>query len=165
MTNAASAFPTSTREEVPDAGAGVKQNGLLTQGEDTADNGGIHLALIALEAALKKQGKSLDEKGPDGWTYRQRFFLSYAYSWCSNVRPEVARLIVTTEPALDAHLPHRQRGFEYAGVCPGVWLQSWPEDGPGERLPGLVRQEPMAARWTASPASLGSCGNGPGLGQ
>ncbi len=85
-------------EEVPDAGAGVKQNGLLTQGEDTADNGGIHLAFFALEDALKKQGKSLDDKGPDGWTYRQRFFLSYAYSWCAAVRPEVARLIVTTDP-------------------------------------------------------------------
>ncbi|MGB2835823.1 MAG: M13 family metallopeptidase [Candidatus Sulfotelmatobacter sp.] len=85
-------------EEVPDAGPGVKQNGLLTQGEDTADNGGIHLAFFALEDALKKQGKSVDDKGPDGWSYRQRFFLSYAYSWCANVRSEVARLIVTTDP-------------------------------------------------------------------
>ena len=85
-------------QDVPDAGAGVKQNGLLTQGEDTADNGGIHLALNALETSLKQQGKSLDDKGPDGWTYRQRFFLSNAYSWCANVRPEVARLIVTTDP-------------------------------------------------------------------
>jgi len=85
-------------QEVPDAGAGVKQNGLLTQGEDTADNGGIHLALAALEVSLKKQGKSLDDKGDDGWTYRQRFFLSNAYSWCANVRPQIARLIVTTDP-------------------------------------------------------------------
>ncbi len=85
-------------EEVPEAGPGIKQNGLLTQGEDTADNGGIHLALNATEAALKQQGKSLDDKGPDGWTYRQRFFLSYAYSWCANMRPEVARLAVTTDP-------------------------------------------------------------------
>jgi endothelin-converting enzyme/putative endopeptidase len=85
-------------QDVPDAGSGVKQNGLLTQGEDTADNGGIHLSLNALEAALKQQGKSLDDKGPDGWTYRQRFFLSNAYSWCANVRPEIARMIVTTDP-------------------------------------------------------------------
>ena len=85
-------------QDVPAAGPGVKQNGLLTQGEDTADNGGIHLALFALEAELKKEGKSLDDKGPDGWTYRQRFFLSNAYSWCANIRPEVARLIVTTDP-------------------------------------------------------------------
>jgi putative endopeptidase len=85
-------------QDVPDAGAGVKQNGLLTQGEDTADNGGLHLALSALEDQLKKDGKSLDDKTPDGWTYRQQFFLSYAFSWCSNIRPEVARLIVTTNP-------------------------------------------------------------------
>ncbi len=85
-------------EDVPEAGPGVKQNGLLTQGEDTADNGGIHLALNALAADLKKQGKSLDDKGPDGWTYRQQFFLSFAYSWCANIRPQIARLMVTTDP-------------------------------------------------------------------
>jgi len=85
-------------QEVPDAGDGVKQNGLLTQGEDTADNGGIRLALGALEASLKQQGKSLDDKGDDGWTYRQRFFLANAYSWCANVRPQIARLVVTTDP-------------------------------------------------------------------
>jgi putative endopeptidase len=76
----------------------VKQNGLLTQGEDTADNGGIHLALMALEADLKTQNKSLEDKGPDGWTNLQRFFLANAYSWCSTVRPELIRLIVTTNP-------------------------------------------------------------------
>jgi putative endopeptidase len=85
-------------QDVPEAGPGAKQNGLLTQGEDTADNGGLHLALAALDASLKQQGKSLDDKGDDGWTYRQRFFLSYAYSWCSNVRPQVARILVTTDP-------------------------------------------------------------------
>jgi endothelin-converting enzyme/putative endopeptidase len=85
-------------EDVPEAGPGVKQNGLLTQGEDTADNGGIHLALLALESDLKSQGKSLDDKGPDGWTELQRFFLANAYSWCSNIRPQIARLIVTTNP-------------------------------------------------------------------
>jgi endothelin-converting enzyme/putative endopeptidase len=85
-------------QDVPGAGAGVKQNGMLTQGEDTADNGGNRLALAALEIVLKQKGKSLDDKGDDGWTYRQRFFLSNAYSWCANVRPQIARLIVTTDP-------------------------------------------------------------------
>jgi endothelin-converting enzyme/putative endopeptidase len=56
------------------------------------------LALAALEASLKKEGKSLDDKGPDGWTYRQRFFLSDAYSWCANVRPQIARVVVTSDP-------------------------------------------------------------------
>jgi putative endopeptidase len=112
-------------EDVPEAGPGVKQNGLLTQGEDTADNGGIHLALYALETELKKQSKSLDDKGPDGWTYRQRFFLSYAYSWCTNVRPEVARMAVTTNPHslpifrinnVDSNMPEFSQAF---GCKPG----------------------------------------------
>src|SRR5205814_925002 len=56
-------------QEIPEAG--VKQNGLLTQGEDTADNGGTRLALMALAGELAKRGQSLDDKGTDGWTYRQ----------------------------------------------------------------------------------------------
>jgi endothelin-converting enzyme/putative endopeptidase len=85
-------------QEVPEAGPGVKQNGLLTQGEDTADNGGIYLTLHALENTLKQQGKTLDDKGPDGWTNRQRFFLAAGYSWCANVRPQIASVIVATDP-------------------------------------------------------------------
>jgi endothelin-converting enzyme/putative endopeptidase len=83
-------------QEVPEAG--VKQNGLLTQGEDTADNGGIHLALIALENALKQQGKSLDTKGSDGLTELQRFFLAYGNTWCTEYRPEVVRTVILTNP-------------------------------------------------------------------
>ncbi len=85
-------------QDILEAGPGVKQNGRLTQGEDTADNGGTRLAFMALEAALKKEGKSVDEKGADGWTSRQRFFLSYANSWCTQLRPEILRTQVLTNP-------------------------------------------------------------------
>ena len=77
---------------------GVKTNGLLTQGEDTADNGGMHLAYMALEELYRQQNKSLDEKGEDGWTAGQRFFLSNAFSWCENMRPEFARNLIATNP-------------------------------------------------------------------
>ncbi len=83
-------------EFVPEAG--VQQNGRLTQGENTADNGGIHLALSALDADLKGKGESLDTKGDDGLTALQRFFLSYANIWCGNLRPEMMRTILLMNP-------------------------------------------------------------------
>jgi predicted metalloendopeptidase len=81
---------------IPDLG--VKQNGLLTLGEDTADNGGMRVAYSAMESTVRANGGSLDAKGPDGYTSAQRFFLAHAFGWCSNVRPEVARTLVATNP-------------------------------------------------------------------
>jgi predicted metalloendopeptidase len=83
-------------QEIPQYG--VKQNGNLTAGEDTADNGGIHLAMLALESSYKAQGKSLDTPEEDGLTPRQKFFLAYAFSWCTDVRPEAARNQVLSNP-------------------------------------------------------------------
>lgn len=83
-------------QDVP--GLGVKQDGNLTAGEDTGDNGGIHLAMMALENVYKAKGKSLDVKEADGLTARQRFFLSYAFSWCEDMRPEAARNQVISDP-------------------------------------------------------------------
>jgi len=83
-------------QEIPEAG--VKQNGHLTQGEDTADNGGLRLAFMAVNNNLQAEGKSLDAKEADGWTPRQKFFVSYAYSWCEQVRPELMRTLVLTNP-------------------------------------------------------------------
>jgi endothelin-converting enzyme/putative endopeptidase len=77
---------------------GVQQNGKLTQGEDTGDNGGIHLALSALNEDLKSQGKALEDKDNDGLTNLQRFFLAYGNVWCSQIRPEQARTWVLTNP-------------------------------------------------------------------
>ncbi len=84
--------------EVPELGAGVKTNGKLTQGEDTADNGGVHLALMALENLYRSLGKSLDVPEADGLTARQRFFASYGFSWCETTRPDVQRMRITTNP-------------------------------------------------------------------
>lgn len=82
--------------DVPDLG--VKTNGKLTLGEDSADNAGLRIALIALEDTFKKAGRSLDDKDSDGWTPRQKFFMSHAFSWCTNMRPDLARMIITSNP-------------------------------------------------------------------
>ena len=90
-------------EDVPEAG--VKQNGKLSQGEDTADNGGMHIAISALQNKLKTQGKTLDSPAGDGLTQAQTFFLAYANVWCGELRPEAARTLVETQ----GHSLHRYR--------------------------------------------------------
>jgi putative endopeptidase len=80
---------------------GVHVNGALTLGENTADNGGARIALMALENALA--GKTKPVIG--GYTPEQRFFLSFGQIWCDNTREEALRLQVQTDP----HSPARDR--------------------------------------------------------
>jgi putative endopeptidase len=82
-------------QDVPEAG--VKQNGKLSAGEDTADNGGVHLTLAALQSTLKAQGKDLDTSAGNGLTELQSFFVAYANVWCGENRPEAARTAVMTQ--------------------------------------------------------------------
>ena len=70
----------------------------MTLGEDTADNGGIYIAFKALQDSLARQGRELDTRESDGLTPRQRFFLSFAFSWCEEYRPELIRLLVLSDP-------------------------------------------------------------------
>ncbi len=75
----------------------VHLNGKLTLGENTADNGGVHLAFLALMKSLETK----PQPKIDGFTPQQRFFLGYAQIWCQNVRPEAARLRAQTDPHSD----------------------------------------------------------------
>ncbi len=76
---------------------GVALNGRLTLGENTADNGGIRLAYMALIEDLAKKSIPPSEK-TDGYTQAQQFFLGFAQVWCENTRPEAARLLAETNP-------------------------------------------------------------------
>ena len=80
---------------------GVNVNGRLTLGENTADNGGARVALMALETALANRIRP----AIGGFTPEQRFFLSFGQIWCANDRPEAERLQVQTDP----HSPARFR--------------------------------------------------------
>ncbi|MDR3701348.1 MAG: M13 family metallopeptidase, partial [Candidatus Sulfopaludibacter sp.] len=78
----------------------VKLNGKLTLGENSADNGGLRVAYMALEDTLKGKKEVVD-----GLTPEQRFFVGFAQVWCENVRPEEARSRAMTDP----HSPGRFR--------------------------------------------------------
>ena len=93
----------------------VKLNGKLTLGENIADLGGLKLAFSAYQAS--RAGKA-PEPPAAGFTPEQAFFISYAQSWCTAMRPEFARLLAQT----DAHSSPR-----------------WRVDGPLSNLPEFER--------------------------
>ena len=77
---------------------GLHVNGELTLGENIADLGGSKIAFFALEKALDRQGPDARAKKIDGFTPEQRFFLSWAQVWRINMRPEMARVRLNTDP-------------------------------------------------------------------
>jgi endothelin-converting enzyme/putative endopeptidase len=72
----------------------VKLNGKLTLGENTADNGGVKIAFMALQELQKTKPLA----SMDGFTPEQLFFLGYAQVWCQNMTPEALRLMAKTNP-------------------------------------------------------------------
>ena len=72
----------------------VHLNGKLTLGENTADNGGLRIAYMALMNTL---GSNMPAK-VDGFTAQQRFFLGWGQIWCENQTEEVKRLLAQTNP-------------------------------------------------------------------
>jgi len=104
---------------------GVYVNGKLTLGENTADNGGVRIALMALMNSLA--GKMPPKI--DGFTPEQRFFLSFGQVWCSNTRDEALRLQVQTDPQAPArfrvngvvqNMPEFQKAFSCQPAQPMV---------------------------------------------
>ncbi|NVO01632.1 MAG: M13 family peptidase [Bacteroidetes bacterium] len=60
-------------------------DGELTLGENIADVGGVTVAYVALQNALKSKSKTVNDK-LDGFTLQQRYFLSFAQVWRQNIR-------------------------------------------------------------------------------
>jgi len=83
----------------------LKLNGKLTLGENTADNGGARIALMALEHMIAEDKSGKEGQKIDGYTPEQRFFLAFARVWCEKRRPEFSRMLVTVDP----HSPGRYR--------------------------------------------------------
>jgi putative endopeptidase len=84
-----------------DALPGVKVNGNLTLGENIADLGGLNVAYDALQRAVANQA---DAK-IDGLTRDQRFFLGFASVWRGQIRPEMLKVQLASDP----HSPEAQR--------------------------------------------------------
>jgi putative endopeptidase len=103
----------------------TKINGRLTLGENTADNGGLRLALMAY---LAGPGARMKDK-LDGFTPEQRVFLGWAQVWCENARPEAERLKAATNPHSSnkyrvngpiSNMPEFQKAFSCKANAPMV---------------------------------------------
>jgi endothelin-converting enzyme/putative endopeptidase len=103
----------------------IKINGKLTLGENTADNGGVRLAYMALMDHLG--GK--EPPARDGFSASQRFFLGFAQVWCESRRPEFSRLRAQTDPhspgnfrvnGVVRNMPEFQKAFGCAANQPMV---------------------------------------------
>ena len=79
----------------------VHVRGKLTLGENTADNGGLHIAHMALLDVLAAS----PEKPTDGYTPEQRFFVGWGQIWCESERPEFARMMAQ----VNEHSPGKYR--------------------------------------------------------
>jgi putative endopeptidase len=71
----------------------VHVNGKLTLGENTADNGGLRIALMAYLADGGSKAKTIE-----GFTPEQRFFIGWGQVWCENMTPESERLLAQSNP-------------------------------------------------------------------
>jgi putative endopeptidase len=93
-------------EAAPAHGDATAQNlnGKLTLGENTADNGGLRIAYMALLDTLAAQGKTIGDK-IDGYTEAQRYFIGFAQVWCQNQTEQSARQSALTDP----HSPGKWR--------------------------------------------------------
>jgi predicted metalloendopeptidase len=83
----------------------LKLNGRLTLGENTADNGGARIGLMALEETIAADPTGKAAQPIDGYTPEQRYFLGFGRVWCEARRPEFSRMLVSVDP----HSPGRYR--------------------------------------------------------
>jgi putative endopeptidase len=93
---------------------GLHVNGKLTLGENIADLGGATIAYDALQRALERDPAK--RQNIHGFTPEQRFFISFAQIWRTNIRDAEQRRLVTVDP----HSPGRFRA-----VGPLVNLQQF----------------------------------------
>lgn len=82
----------------------LKLNGINTQGENIADNGGIKEAYFAYRKFVQEKGAEPTLPGLN-YSTNQLFWISAAQSWCSVSRSERMKLLINT----NSHSPEMFR--------------------------------------------------------
>ncbi len=111
----------------------VHVRGKLTLGENTADNGGLRIAHMALLDVLT----NTPQKPIDGFTPDQRFFVGWAQVWCESERPEFARMMAQ----VNEHSPGKYRVNGVVGNMPEF------EKAFGCKANAPMVRKPMCRTW------------------
>ncbi|XP_068224431.1 neprilysin-1-like [Palaemon carinicauda] len=91
--------------EVADLLPNATLNGVNTQGENIADNGGLREAFFAYQKYVERAGEEPRLPGIDHFTPSQLFFLSNANIWCSTITKQGLLNQILTDP----HSPGKYR--------------------------------------------------------
>ena len=117
---------------------GVHLNGKLTLGENTADNGGIGWPTWPCWMMPKRKSTDVQTK-QDGFTPVQQFFFGWAQNYCGEIRPQLRRMQVQTDPHSPDAVPRQRDSAEHA----------------------VSSARPLAAKWASRwmPQNICRCGN------
>ena len=102
---------------------GMHVNGKLTLSENIADVAGLSAAYDAYRTAYGSKPSA----SANGLTNDQRFFIAYAQSWRSKMRPEYLKVLLT----IDGHAPDQYRADTVRNI--DAWYQAF-NIQPGRKL-------------------------------
>ncbi|EFX80396.1 hypothetical protein DAPPUDRAFT_304103 [Daphnia pulex] len=80
-------------------------NGIISQGENIADNGGVREAFLAYQNYVALNGREARLPGLEQYTPEQLFFISYGNIWCGKQTPQSLKQHILNGP----HSPERYR--------------------------------------------------------
>lgn len=114
---------------------GVHANGRLTLGENIADHGGLKVAMDAFHRANEANPLPVVE----GLTPEQRFYISYAGVWASNIRAEEILVLTKSDP-------HSLAKWRVNGALPQIndWYKAF---GIEENDPMFIPVDKRASVW------------------
>lgn len=81
-----------------DKQTGLKLNGVITLGENIADNGGVQFGYLAYKNYVKRHGKEPRLPGLESFNAEQMFWVAWSQNWCSLYKTESKKVQITKDP-------------------------------------------------------------------